>query len=106
MHWISQGDGSMSASDQPNDPLFFQQSWQHLMGALDRMLDDAQGNAATLTRPEGEIGQLLARAGQERAACEEMLRELVIKREQLAATLDQVQRELAIAGVPLRGEIT
>ena len=96
----------MSAPDQPNDPLFFHQSWQHLMGALDRMLEDAQGNAATLTQPEGEIARLLARAEQERAACEEMLRELVIKREQLAATLDQVQRELAIAGVPLRGEIT
>ncbi len=84
----------------------FQNSWQHLMGALDAALEDARGNAALLRERPAKIDALLARAEQERAAAETVLHELAERRRQLAATLDEVQRDLAVAGVPLRGEIS
>ncbi len=89
-----------------DDTFFFQQSWQHLMGSLDTMLDDARANAATLTESRAAINELLARAEAQRASAEGALREFVAQRQKLAGTLDEVQRELAVAGVPLRGEIT
>ena len=89
-----------------DDSFFFQQSWQHLMGSLDTMLDDARANAGTLAESSPAIAGLLARAEAQRQAAETALRELMAQRTELAATLDEVQRELAVAGVPLRGEIT
>ena len=100
--WISRGERTVST----DDTLFFQQSWQHLMGSLDTMLDDARANAATLTESRPAIDELLARAEVQHQAAETALRELAAQRTKLAATLDEVQRELAVAGVPLRGEIT
>jgi hypothetical protein len=81
-------------------------SWQHLMGALDSVLDDARGNAATIPDAHGAIDALLSRAEQQRSAAEAALRELAARRRELAAILDEMQRELAVAGVPLRGEIS
>ena len=82
------------------------ENWQHLMGTLDAALADARGNAALLRERSPAIDALLARAEQERAAAETILHDLADKRRQLTATLDEVQRELAVAGVPLRGEIS
>ena len=96
----------MKTSPDPADTLFFQQSWQHLMGSLDAMLEDARANAATLTQPQAAVDELLSRAAVQREAAWVALRELVAQRNQLATTLDEMQRELAVAGVPLRGEIT
>lgn len=94
---------SMEAS---NVDSWYIENWQHLMGALDAALEDARGNAALLRERPAEIDALLARAEQERAAAETVLHDLAERRRQLAATLDEVQRDLAIAGVPLRGEIS
>ena len=96
----------MSTSDDQKETVFFQNSWQHLMGPLDAILDDARRNAAALPQPNASIASLLARAEQERAAAEEALRDLERRRGDLSAILDEVQRELAVAGVPLRGEIS
>lgn len=79
-------------------------SWQHLMGALDAVLDDARSNAAALTEPHPAIDRLLSAAAAQRAAAAAELRELDTRRSKLAGTLDELQRELAVAGVPLRGE--
>ena len=89
-----------------DDPLFLQQSWQHLMGPLDTVLDDARSNAATIRDSHGAIDALLSRAEQQRSAAEAALREFAARRQELAETLNEIQRELAIAGVPLRGEIS
>jgi hypothetical protein len=85
---------------------WYVENWQHLMGALDAALEDARGNAALLRERPPEIDALLARAEQERAEAETILHDLAEKRRRLAVTLDEVQRELAVAGVPLRGEIS
>ncbi|HSH81080.1 MAG TPA: hypothetical protein VLA19_21310 [Herpetosiphonaceae bacterium] len=96
----------MSTKQGVEDSLFFQQSWQHLMGALDAVLEDARGNAASLGEAHGSIDALLARAEQEREAASAALHELVARREVMAETLNEMQRQLAVAGVPLRGEIS
>ena len=81
-------------------------TWQHLMGSLDAVLDDARGNAATIRESHAAIEDLLGRAEQERAAAEAALHDLAAKRQRLSDTLDEMQRQLALAGVPLRGEIS
>ncbi len=96
----------MSERQGAEDNLFFHQSWQHLMGALDAVLEDARGNAASLGEAHGSIDHLLARAEQEREAASAAMHELVARREAMAETLNEMQRQLAVAGVPLRGEIS
>ncbi len=91
---------------EPHDNRWFIDNWQHLMGALDTMLADARGNAASLEGATGKVGELLQQAETERSAAEATLRDLEGRRHQLAVTLDALQRELAVAGVPLRGEIS
>jgi chromosome segregation ATPase len=81
-------------------------SWRHLMGSLDDALTDARNNAASLRDAREGIEQLLTRAEAQRAAAETALHELAQHRNRLAATLDDMQRELAVAGVPLRGDIS
>ena len=96
----------MSTPHGSDTHMFFQQSWQHLMGSLDVVLEDARANAASLQQSHAAIDALLSQAEHERNAAEAALHELAARREQLAATLDAMQRELAVAGLPLRGEIT
>lgn len=85
---------------------WYVEHWQHLMGSLDAMLADARGNAAMLRESHTEIDRLLAKAEAERAAAEAALKELAERRRALAETLDEMQRELAVAGIPIRGEIS
>ena len=89
-----------------DDRLFFQQSWEHLMGSLDKMLDDVRSNAAMLRHSDAAVENLLAEAEQKRSAAEAALQELAARRSELSGTLDEMQRLLAVSGVPLRGEIT
>ncbi len=51
-------------------------SWQHLMGALDDVLDDVRSNAASLRESHPGIDRLLSTAEEQRAAAEVALREL------------------------------
>ena len=81
-------------------------NWQHLMGALDTVLDDARSNAAAIPGPHAAIDALLSKAARQRSVAEPALRELAARRQELSETLNEIQRELAIAGVPLRGEIS
>ena len=96
----------MSARQGAEDGLFFHQSWQHLMGALDTVLEDARANAASLGETHGSLDELLSRAEREREGASAALHELVSRREAMAETLNEMQRQLAVAGVPLRGEIS
>ena len=96
----------MNVTPSADDSAFFHQSWQHLMGSLDAVLDDARGNAATLHEVHRSIDQLMVEAEQERQAAAVALRELTVRREAMAAALNEIQRQLAVAGVPLRGEIS
>jgi chromosome segregation ATPase len=89
-----------------DDHLFFQNAWQHIMGSLDRVLEDARGNAASLHQSHSDIDRLLEKAEQERERADAALRELAARRREMVSALDEVQRELAVAGLPLRGEIT
>ncbi len=89
-----------------HDNRWFIDSWQHLMGALDEMLADARGNAASLEGATGKVDELLRQAEAERSATEATLRDFEGRRHQLAVTLDALQRELAISGLPLRGDIS
>ncbi len=81
-------------------------NWQHLMGALDTVLDDARSNAAAIPGSHAAIDELLSKAARQRSAAEAALRELASRRQELSETLNEIQRELAVAGVPLRGEIS
>ncbi len=89
-----------------DDDMFIHTSWQHLMGALEAVLEDARGNAATIRQAHEGIDRRLAQAEEQCADAKAALRQLAAKRRELAATLEEVQRELAVAGVPLRGEIS
>lgn len=89
-----------------HDNRWFIDTWQHLMGALDNILADARGNASSLEGAADKVGQLLQQAEAERSTAEETFRTFEAHRHQLAVTLEALQRELAVAGVPLRGEIS
>lgn len=96
----------MSSVHHHEDHLFFQQSWQHLMGALDAVLEDARANTAALTQSQQTVDALVSKAERERAGAEAALHALAARRQEMAVTLDELQRELAVAGLPLRGEIS
>lgn len=81
-------------------------TWQHIMGSLDSVLDDARGNAASLRQSHTDIDRLLQRAEHECEQADAALRELAARRREMVSALDEAQRELAMAGVPLRGEIS
>ena len=81
-------------------------TWQHIMGSLDAVLEDARSNAASLRQSHTDIERLLAKAERERERADAALRELAARRSEMVTALDEVQRELAVAGLPLRGEIT
>ncbi len=91
---------------QQQDNRWFIDNWQHVMGSLDEMLNDARGNTASIEGSAGKVGELLKQAEGERAAAEAALHTFEEHRQQLATTLDALQRELAVAGVPLRGVIS
>jgi hypothetical protein len=79
---------------------------QHLFGSLDAMLEDSRANVAALPAPSSEIAALLNSADRERAEIETLLKDLAARHAALASIVDDIQRALAVAGVPLRGEIS
>ena len=91
----------MSTGDQTG----YQQSWLHLMGSLDELLEEARGNGASLEQTGPVLERLLGQAEHERAATERAFRDFMSHREQLTHTLDHLQRELAVAGLPIKGDI-
>jgi hypothetical protein len=87
------------------DQTFYQQSWLHLMGALDDILAEARSNGADLQPTEPDIARLLDEAAHQHSVVETAFRDFMGQREQLSHLLDRLQRELAVAGVPLKGDI-
>lgn len=85
--------------------VWFRDSWMHLMGDIDALLGDVRSNAAELDRTHA-IHVLLDQAEYQRAAAEAALHHFAAQRQALLEILDQMQRELAVAGHPLRGEIS
>lgn len=80
------------------------ENWAQIMGGADELLDDVRHNAAEVDNET--IAALLQQAEQQRAATEEALRAFGNQRHALLQTLDDLQRELAVAGHPLRGEVS
>jgi hypothetical protein len=87
------------------DHTFYQQNWLHLMGPLDALLEEARGNGSQLEQADHTLGRLLDQAEQERAAVEAAFQGFMERRERLTHMLDHIQRELAVAGLPLKGDI-
>ena len=87
------------------DQTLYQQSWLHLMGPLDEILAEARTNGVALDEAEPAITRLLEEAAQQRVALESAFRDMMEQREQLSDVLDRLQRELAVAGAPLKGDI-
>ena len=81
-------------------------SRQYLFGSLDAMIEDSRANVAALPAPSSEIDALLNAADRERAEIETLLKELAARHATLASVVDDIQRALAVAGAPLRGEIS
>ena len=79
--------------------------WTLLMGNIDALLNDIRNNASEL-QDQQPIQELLRRAEQQRAATEEAFRAFDQQRMALTETLDHLQSELAVAGRPLRGEVS
>jgi hypothetical protein len=98
--------GDITRMAEHNDNRWFIDSWQHLMGGLDAMMHDVRDNVGALPTPSERLGELLQEAETERTAVEHMLQDLQARRARWSTTLDALQRELAAAGLPLRGEIT
>ncbi|WP_026370414.1 hypothetical protein [Kallotenue papyrolyticum] len=69
------------------------------------MLDDIHRIVAELPQA-GELEPILRAAEQQRDAALATLRRLAEQRAELLATLDELQRRLAVQGHPLRGEIS
>ena len=91
----------MSIGDQAS----YQQSWLHLMGSHDELLHEARVTATNIEERSPDIEELLGEVEGERAAAEAAFREFMNHREQFAHAIDRLQRELAIAGLPLKGDI-
>ena len=83
----------------------FRDAWIHLMGDADQLLADARSNAAELTDDQA-LQLLLTRAEHQRTAAEAALLTFHEQRQTLVDMLDHIQQELAVAGRPLRGEIS
>ena len=80
------------------------ENWAQIMGGADELLNDVRHNAAEVQNET--ITALLRRAEQQRTATEDALRAFGDQRHGLLQTLDELQRELAVAGHPLRGEVS
>jgi hypothetical protein len=87
------------------DHAYYQQSWLHLMGAVDELLEEARANAGQLEPADPALVKRIAEAGRERAAAEAAFQGFMERRERLMHMLDQIQGELAVAGLPLKGDI-
>jgi hypothetical protein len=87
------------------DHAAYQQSWLHLMGPLDELLEQARDNGSQLEHSEPALVRLLSEAAQQRDETEAAFIAFMDHRERLAHLLDRLQRELAMAGLPLKGDI-
>lgn len=83
---------------------WFTENWTQYMGNTDELLDDIRRHAAQLQNQK--IDELLRQAEEQRAAAEEGLRAFGARRQSLLDTLDALQSELAVAGLPIRGEVS
>jgi chromosome segregation ATPase len=81
------------------------ESWTHLMGHTDDLLNDIRA-MATETPAAADINDLLSRAEQQRADAMATLETLARQRDALQQTLDDLQSQLAVNGRPLRGEVS
>jgi predicted nucleic acid-binding Zn-ribbon protein len=74
------------------------------LGSADELLDEARQSAARLENER--VQQLLDQAVQQRAAAEAALQAFSEQRHSLLQTIDELQSALAVAGRPLRGEVS
>lgn len=83
---------------------WFTEQWLQQMGSADELLREARQNA---THVESEqVQRLLEQAEQQRAAAEAGLQAFAEQRQTLLQTIDELHSALAVAGRPLRGEVS
>jgi hypothetical protein len=83
---------------------WFTDSWTQLMGGTDELLREIRHNAAAVNNEQ--IGQLLVQAERQRDTLHATLGDFGAQRHELLRLLDDIQRELAVAGRPVTGEIS
>lgn len=80
------------------------ENWTQFMSGSDELLDEIRHNADELGSET--INKLVQQADQQRTMAEATLRTFSEQRQALLQTLDALQSELAVAGRPLRGEVS
>ena len=80
------------------------ENWTQFMSGADDLLQDIRHNADELDNDT--INNLLKQAEQQRTEAEATLRAFSERRQALLQALDRLQSELAVAGRPLRGEVS
>lgn len=83
---------------------WFTEQWTQTMTGVNELLDEARQSATHVT--SSSVQQLLERAEQQRDASAAALRTFAEQRQTLLETLDELQSALAVAGRPLRGEVS
>lgn len=83
---------------------WFTEQWLQLMGSADELLREARQNAGHIESEQ--VQRLLEQAEQQRATAEAGLHAFAEQRQTLLQTIDELQSALAVAGRPVRGEVS
>lgn len=83
---------------------WFIEHWEQLMSGADEIMHEIRQSAAQIHNDR--VQELLQQAEQQRTATEAALRHFGEQQQALMQTIDQLQTELAVAGRPLRGEVS
>ena len=88
------------------DHAAYQQSWLHLMGPLDELLEQARDNGSQLQPSEPALEHLLGEATQQRDETEAAFIAFMDHRERLAHLLDRLQRREILHQEPVSEDVT
>lgn len=80
------------------------EQWTQLMSGVDELLHEARQSASHIQ--DERVQALLQQAEQQRDAAEAALQAFGGQRQTLLATIDELQGALAVAGRPVRGEVS
>lgn len=83
---------------------WFTEEWTQTMSNVDELLQEARQNAAHVQ--DQQVQALLQQAEQQHGAAREALQAFGARRQTLLETLDELQSALAVAGRPMRGEVS
>lgn len=83
---------------------WFKEHWEQLMGSSDELLTELRRNVEAID--SARATELLAQAEQQRNAAEHTFRTFSEQHQELMATLDSLQAEVAVGGRPMTGEVS